>query len=498
MELNKKEKKFVQEFLNKKNLPLNHAVTYSDVILPDLYSDVRSRSDIKDFSTSLSENIELGIPLISANMESVSGSDMIVAIERNGGLGIPFQGLPLQERLDILERVRRADCTLIHDPVTVSRSTKLEEARKRMEEYEIGSLIVVDESNRPVGILTKRDWFYETDQSREVEELMTDDPFTIHTDDALDFESMRDLIRKKKIEKLPIVEDDGTLAGLITAHGLFYERHHPRAMRDQHGQFLRIGSIGVGKTFRDEHLHAVEQQVEAGITALLIDTARANSVNARDVVQGVRETFPDLTLIAGNVSTPAGAKMLCSAGVDVVKVGVGPGHACTTRKTGVGVPQLTAVAKCSAIAEKFNASIIADGGVESAGDIAKALVAGADAIMTGFLFARTHEAAAPEKKKHVKELGTEITVKAYRGSASIEAQRERKQRGDLERTRRPEGIERHVPVVGSVDEVVDELLGGLSSCMSYLGVRSARELQEKGKFVMQTGAGHSEGVDVYS
>lgn len=498
MKLTENEKERIRHFLNEKNLPQNHAVTYSDVTLPDLYSDVRSRSNIKDFSTSLTEDIELGIPLISANMESVSGADMIVAMERNGGLGIPFQGLPLRERLDILERVRRADCTLIHDPVTVPRNTKLNNARDRMEEYGIGCLIVVNDSNHPVGILSKRDWFYEPDQSRPIEELMSEDPFTIPMKDALDFESMRNLIREKKIEKLPVVDEDGTLAGLITARGLFYERHHPRAMRDQHGQFLRIGSIGVGQTFRDDHLHALEQQVEAGITALLIDTARANSVNAQEVVEGVRESYPDLTLIAGNVSTPAGVKMLCSAGVDIVKVGVGPGHACTTRKTGVGVPQLTAVAKCAAIAEKFDASIIADGGVESAGDVAKALVAGADAIMAGFLFARTHEAAAREKKKYVEELDMEITVKAYRGSASIEAQRERKQRGDLDRTRRPEGIERHVPVVGSVDEVIEELLGGLRSCMSYLGVRTARELQKKGKFIMQTGAGHAEGVDVHS
>lgn len=485
----------INEFMASKGLPTDRAVTFEDVTLPDQYSDVRSRSSIDDFSTTLIPNeLTLNAPLISANMASVSGADMIVAIERNGGLGIPFQGLPLQDRLDILEEVRRTDCTRIDDPATISPGSSMEDAQSRMEEYGVNSLIVTRQE-QPVGILTKRDWFYEdTLNGLAVEDLMTEDPVTISKDEAQDFDRARSIIRNEKIEKLPIVED-GDLVGLITARGLFYGRHHPRALRDASGQFLRIGSVGVGRELSKRQIHEVREQQEAGIEALLIDTARANSINAREALSGLRDEFPDLPMIVGNVSTPQGAKMLCELGADAIKVGVGPGHVCRTRKVGVGVPQLTAVAECSAIARRYGVPVIADGGIKSAGDIAKALVAGADAIMVGFLFARTYEAAAPAKRRYIEELGTDISVKVYRGSASFEAQLQRKQGQTLDEIRRPEGVEETVPVVGSVDDVVVNLLDGLRSCMSYTGARTLQEFKNKGRFRIQTTSGYTEGVN---
>lgn len=495
MKLTEEDKYEVKDFLNSIGLPENRAVTYGDVTLPDQYSDIRSRSGIDNFrSTLINDEITLEAPFISANMASVSGSRMITAIERNGGLGIPFQGLDLEKRLDILESVRRADCTRIDNPATISPDHTIEEAKEKLNEYGVGSLMVT-KKGKLVGVLTKRDWFYESDTSgKKVRDLMTANPVTISHEEADNFKKAKDIVREKKIEKIPIVKNGNELAGLITARGLFYHRHHPRALRDQSGQYLRIGSVGVGKTLTDQHIHEIQEQVKLGISALLIDTARANSVNTRDVIEGVKEKFPELPLIVGNVSTPQGAKFLCELGVDVIKVGVGPGHACRTRKVGVGVPQLTAVAKCSAIADKYNASIIADGGITSAGDVAKALIGGADAIMAGFLFARTHEAAAPTKRKYIDELDTDIAVKAYRGSASFEAQRRRKSEETLDEIRRPEGVEQTVPVIGSVDNVVNNLLDGLRSCMSYTGANSIQELKEKGKFILQTDTGYKEGT----
>lgn len=494
--LTNEEREAIKSFFEEKGLSHTLALTFDDVALPENFSNIRSRSEIEDFRTTLIPNkFSLNIPFISANMESVTGSALTIALEGEGGLGILPQSLPLKERIAALEKIRRANCALIEDPITIEPEATLEKAKKIMMEFKISSLLVVDKNKKLVGILSHRDWFYEENGKTKISDLMTRKVITAPRD--VGFKKAGEILKEKKIEKLPLVNKEGELAGLITAHGLFYKKHHPRALRDENGQWIRVGSIGVKKEFSSELLDEVKAQMALGIKILLIDTARAFSINTKEVIEGIKKSFPKLSLIVGNVSTPEGAKFLFESGADVVKVGQGPGQACTTRVVGIGIPQLTAVAKCGVIAKLRNKTVIADGGTRNPGDIAKALIAGADAIMIGKLFAGTEESASPAYPLHLKELGTDITAKDYAGSASFEAQNKRYLRKNLDHIRRPEGIKKIVPVIGTLKSRVDDLLAGLRSTMSYMGVTSVSELKKKGKFVMQTSAGHGEGVKKY-
>jgi IMP dehydrogenase len=340
---------------------------------------------------------------------------------------------------------------------------------------------------RPVGILSSRDWLYEKENGKLVRDLMTKKIIT--APQGIDFAKAAEILRKNKIEKLPLVQKNGKLAGLITARGIFYKSHHPCATRDENGRFVRAGSIGVGRTFTKQHLYEVGAQVKEGISLLLIDTARAYSVNTEEAVKKIKREFPRLPLIVGNVSTAEGAKFLFEIGADVVKVGQGPGFVCRTRAVGVGVPQLTAVAECAVIARRCKKTIIADGGIKNPGDLAKALIAGASAVMLGQMLVCTKESASPA---FLDDEGR--PVKNYVGSASFFAQLARYERGDLERIRRPEGVTQTVPVTGAVKDVIDDLLQGLASAMAYIGARNLGELRERGKFMPQTDRGYREGV----
>ncbi|MFB6212684.1 MAG: IMP dehydrogenase [Candidatus Magasanikbacteria bacterium] len=495
--LSKKEEEVVENFLKKKNLPLNRAVTFDDVALPEKYSDIRSRSEINNFKTNLIQGeLDLNIPFISANMESVTGAELIIALQREGGLGILPQTLPTEEKAKILEKVKRDSCARIEKPITISPDSSMDKAKEKMSKFNINTLIVSREG-RLIGILSKRDWFY-GDQKGKVEEFMSSNDLITAPED-IDFEKARTILKENKIEKLPLVDEKNNLKGLMTARGLFYKKNHPKALRNKKGQFIRTGAIGVGRKFGEKRLEDVRKQKEKGIQALLIDTARANSINTKDAIEKIKSEFPDMPLIAGNVSTPEGAKFLFDMGVDTVKVGVGPGSACTTRETGIGVPQLTAVAKCASLKKLYDDKrIIADGGISSAGDAAKALIGGADALMIGSLLAGTEESAARSYSTYIEELSAEVTVKDYEGSASFAAQKKRANRDDLDKIRRPEGIKKQVPVVGTVKDRIGELLDGLRSSMSYLGVRNLKELKENGSFLLQTSSGFSEGVDVHN
>lgn len=494
-ELTKHEWDYVNGYLQSKGLPIDRSVTFDDIPMPDRYSEVRSRSDITDFSAELYPGIELGIPIILANMVSVAGIKAIVAMEREGGLGIPPQMLPIRARLEIIERVGRTECAHIGKPLTIGPEKTLAQAKQLMNRFGIYSLVVIDDNRRPIGILSTRDWRYETDDEKPVRDLMGGRRGVHKALKNISFEAAGKILRKHRIEKLPLVDKRGQLAGLLTAHGLFYRHHHPRALSDGKGRFLKAGSIGVGRRFTNEQLREVELQVRKGITLLLIDTARAFSVNTREAIHAVKERFPKLPLMVGNTSTPEGAKALFEWGADIVKVGIGPGAPCTTRYTGIGVPQLSAVAKCAAIA-KFGAAdgkirkIVADGGVKNPGDIVKAVIAGADAVMCGGLFIGTVESAAPS---YINKDG--LRVKNYIGSASFQAQQERMGSGTLDRIRRPEGMAKEVPVIGNMQEVVAEVLDGMRSAMSYLGVKSVKDLRLKGRFDLpQTSAGLYEGI----
>ena len=488
--LSSSEEAAIKEFFAKVGLPTDRALTFQDVTLQENYSDIRSRSEIFDFNTRLVGGIKLEIPIVSANMESVTGINLAAAIEREGGLAFPPQTLPIKGRLDFIEKLRRADCALIDDPLTIGPDATLGEAKAAMGGFGIRSLIVVDEKRKPIGILSKRDWFYENGGRAEekfVRDLMSKKIITAAK--GIGFASASEILKDNKIEKLPLVHGNGILAGLLTANGLFYKFRHPRATRDLNGRFVCVGSVGVGHDFTAEHLKEVEGQVARGISVLLIDTARAFSVNTEEAIKNIKKEFPKLPLVVGNVSTAEGAKFLFEIGADVVKVGQGPGFACRTRAVGVGVPQLTAIARCSVVAARYGKTIIADGGIKSPGDMAKALIAGACAVMLGNVLARAKESAAPT---FVDDDGR--PVKNYIGSSSFAAQWERLNRGDLTSIRRPEGVTQNVPVTGTVKEIIDDLLRGLSSAMAYLGARNLDELREKGKFVAQTDAGYIEGV----
>lgn len=485
--LSKEERLAIEKFFLAKGLPLDRAVTFADVTLPERYSDIRTRSEVYDFKTELVPGFSLAIPVVSANMESVTGLELSVALECEGGLAFPPQTLPVGERVELIERIARADSAFIENPLTARPEWTLNKAKELMAEYGVKSLIVTDEKKKVVGIFTKRDWFYENDDKTLVGDLMTKKVITAER--GVNFEKAGEILRKNKIEKLPLVGKQGGLAGLITANGLFYKYRHPRATRDDMGRFVRTGSIGVGKSFSDTHLKEVESQVKAGISLLLVDTARAFSVNTEEAVKRIKKEFPALPLVVGNVSTAEGAKFLFETGADIVKVGQGPGFACRTRAIGVGVPQLSAVAECAVIASCYGKTVIADGGMKSPGDAAKALIAGARAVMLGNMLVRAQESAAP---MFVDEDGR--PVKNYVGSASFAAQMARLERGDLSHLRRPEGVTKVVPVTGTVEEIVNDLMRGLSSTMAYLGVRNLKELREHGRFISQTSAGYVEGV----
>lgn len=487
-ELSQEEKSAIRAFFLGIGLPTTHAVTFSDVTLPEHYSDIRSRSEIYDFSAELVPSLSLSVPIVSANMESVTGLDLAVALEREGGLAFPPQTLLLDERLELVERIGRTDCALIDEPLTISPDHHtLKIAKELMGRFGIQSVIAVDDERHPIGILTTRDWLYEKDDRVLVRDLMTKKLITAPR--GIHFDEAAKILKQHKIEKLPLVDTAGHLAGLITANGLFYKSRHPRATRDEKGRFIKAGSIGVGQSFTLRQMKEVEAQVNKDIRILLIDTARAYSVNTEEAIKKIKSEFPKLPLIVGNVSTAEGAKFLFEAGADVVKVGQGPGSVCRTRAVGVGVPQLTAVAECAVIAGRYGKTVIADGGMKSPGDIAKALIVGARAVMLGNLLVRARESASPT---FVDEENR--PVKNYVGSASFAAQLARQKRGDLAYLRRPEGVTQVVPVTGTVHEIIDDLLRGLSSTMAYLGVRNLVELREKGKFLPQTPAGHVEGV----
>ncbi len=481
------ERSAIKEFFLSKGLPLERAVTFSDVTLPENYSRIRSRSEIDDFSTKLAQSLRLDIPIVSANMESVTGLDLATALEREGGLAFPPQTLPIKERLHLIHMLGRADSALIDRPLTINPEHPLRDAKELMDEFDIRSLVVVDKQNKPVGILSTRDWLYEEDDGKPVGVLMSKKLITAPS--GTSFEKAAAILKKNKIEKLPLVGKDGKLAGLITANGLFYKSRHPRATRDENGRFVRAGSIGVGRKFTPRHLYEIEAQAKEGISILLVDTARAFSVNTEEAVKKIKKAFPKLPLVVGNVSTAEGAKFLFETGADVVKVGQGPGFACTTRMVGVGIPQLTAIAECSVIAARYKKSVIGDGGIKSPGDLAKAMIVGAKAVMLGNLLARARESAS---QTFVDEENR--PVKNYVGSASFAAQLQRYHRGDLDNIRRPEGVTQTVPVTGTVKEIVGDLLAGLSSTMAYLGAGNLKELYAKGKFVAQTPAGYIEGV----
>jgi IMP dehydrogenase len=461
------------------------ALTYDDVLLAPRRSDVRSRRDC-DASTRLSRHVALAIPIVAANMDTVTESRLAIAMALEGGIGIVHRFMTIEQQATEVSRVKRPESVVVRDVQTLSPGHTLQAAWDLLARSEATSVLVVEGEDRLVGILTVRDLLFEDDPDKPIHALMTQGAQLVTAPVGTSHEEAKRLLHEHRIEKLPLVDEQGRLRGLITARDLMRVYQHPRASRDAAGR-LRVGAaVGVVGDYRER----AGALVAAGADVLVVDIAHGHAEHALKACRALKKRFPDVDLIAGNVATAEGTEDLIATGVDAVKVGVGPGAACTTRiVTGVGVPQLSAVLACVRAAAPHEVPIIADGGVRASGDLAKALAAGAASVMVGSLLAGTEESPGATVVRDGQR------YKVYRGMASESAAIDRYRRLalgiDQERfdARVPEGVETVVPYRGQVSDVLFDLTGGLRSAMSYLGARNLREFAEHAKFVRITQAG---------
>lgn len=476
----------VKKYLAKKGLPFDIGLTFEDVTIIDEYSAISSRSDIKKIETKLAENIVLKTPIISANMDTVTESKMAIALARLGGMGVIHQFLPIQKRIDEVKKVKRADNFIIENPITVSADSSIRKAKKLMELYQISTLLVAQESSKKLlGILSDRDIRFETNEERPVRDVMTPMPLVTASPSITTAEAKK-IFHKTKKEKLPLIDNENRIRGLITAKDILKTTQFKNAWRDPKG---RLG-VGVAVGIGEEMMLEAEHLLDAGADIIIIDTARGNSERLVSRIQEFRKKFgAKVPLMAGNVDTPDGVERLARAGADCIKVGIGGGAACKTRRgPGVGIPQITAITTCASIAEKLGCTIIGDGGIKNSSDFCKALAAGSYATMIGGLFGGTDEAPGKVFYEDGKEW------KIYRGSASVEFQLSRLDRQNPEGSlRTPEGVAKRVPYKGSITLVVNELLGHLRSSLSYVGASTLDDFRTHARFLRQTLAGLEEG-----
>ncbi len=470
--------------LDLEGLPVG--LTFDDVLLLPAESAILPR-DV-DVSTRLTAKIMLNIPLVSAAMDTVTESRTAIAMAQEGGIGIIHRNLSVPAQAAELEKVKKFESGMISDPITVEPQQKISEAQAIMHQYGISGLPVT-QRGKLVGILTNRDLRFEKKMDRVVSEVMTKENL-ITVRPGVDLDQAKELLHQHRIEKLLVVDEDFQLKGLITVKDIEKKIQYPFACKDERGR-LRVGAaVGVGPDWEER----VESLVRAGADLITVDTAHGHSKNVMDVVKQIRRRYPDLDIAGGNVATEEGAQALIDAGVTAVKVGVGPGSICTTRVvSGVGVPQLTAIASCAKIAERRNVPIIADGGIKYSGDITKALAAGASSVMIGSLFAGTEESPGETI------LYQGRTYKVYRGMGSLgamkEGSRDRYGQADVEDSMKlvPEGIEGQVPYKGSLSFNIHQLVGGLRSGMGYLGSRDVATMRARARFMQITAAGLREG-----
>ena len=458
------------------------ALTFEDVLLVPKYSEILPKE--VDIKTKLTKNITLNIPLISAAMDTVTEHRAAIMMARLGGLGIVHKNMDVESQVREIRRVKKSESGIIIDPVSFKASATLKEALEIMSEYRISGVPVVDDTNTLIGILTNRDLRFENDFSKKVEQLMTKMPLiTVKKGTTLD--DAEAIFRTNKVEKLPVVDEHNKLAGLITIKDLKKRQEYPNANKDAFGR-LRVGAaIGVGQLDRATAL------VAAGADVLVLDSAHGHSKGIIDTVKLIKKTL-DVDIIAGNIATSEAAEALVEAGVDGIKVGIGPGSICTTRiVSGVGVPQISAIEECSAVGKKHGVPVSADGGIKYSGDFAKALAAGAQSVMIGSLLAGTDESPG----ELITYQGRQY--KTYRGMGSIGAMTKGSsdryfQEGTAADKLVPEGIGGRVPHAGSIRDVIYQLVGGLRSSMGYVGARDIVDYQEKAEFVEITSAGLKE------
>ena len=460
------------------NKIVKEGLTFDDVLLIPGESHVIPK-DV-DLSTRLSDKIKLNIPLLSAAMDTVTESRLAIAIAREGGMGIIHKNMSIEAQAENIDKVKRSEHGVITDPFFLEPDCLLSDALALMNKYRISG-VPITVKGKLVGILTNRDLRFETDFSQPIRNIMTKDNLVTAPVGTTLAEAQK-ILGKHRIEKLPIVDKDGMLKGLITIKDIEKAIQYPNSAKDKNGRLLVGAAISNGSGYLDR----AKALVDARVDCLVIDTAHGHNVGVMSAVEKVREACPDVTLVAGNVATAEAAEALFKRGADVVKVGIGPGSICTTRiVAGIGVPQITAIMDCGEVADKYGKTIIADGGIKYSGDITKAIAAGAHACMIGSLFAGTEESPGEL------EIYQGRSFKSYRGMGSLGAMalgsKDRYFQSDAKKLV-PEGVEGRVPYRGSLSEIVFQLMGGLRSGMGYCGLPTIDELRKNGRFVRITNA----------
>lgn len=458
--------------------------TFDDVLLIPAESHVLP-NDV-DLRVQLAKNIRLNIPLMSASMDTVTDSTMAIAIARQGGLGVIHKNMSIAEQAEEVHKVKRSESGVIINPFFLTPSHKVQDAEDLMAKYRISGVPIVDdlETRHLVGILTNRDLRFISDYSILIDEVMTKENL-VTAPVGTSLKDAEAILQKHKIEKLPLVDDKGCLAGLITIKDIEKVIEFPNSAKDEHGRLLVAAAVGI----TSDTFERAKALLDAGADAIVIDTAHGHSAGVIRKIKEIREMFPDATLIAGNVATGEGTRALFEVGVDVVKVGIGPGSICTTRVVaGVGVPQITAIYDAETVAKEFGKAIIADGGIKYSGDIAKAIAAGGHAVMLGSMLAGTDESPGEF------EIFQGRRFKTYRGMGSLAAMEngsgDRYFQAKNEANKRvPEGIEGRVAYKGSAADIIFQMVGGLRSGMGYVGAHNLEELRENTQFVRMSGAG---------
>ncbi|WP_426476225.1 IMP dehydrogenase [Chryseobacterium sp. CBSDS_008] len=459
------------------------AITFDDVLLVPSYSEVLPNQ--VSLKSRLTDKITLNVPIVSAAMDTVTEAELAIALARVGGLGFIHKNMTIAEQAAQVNRVKRSENGMISDPVTLSKDHTLGQARDLMSRYKISGLPVVDPDNVLIGIITNRDVKYQENLDMKVEEIMTKENL-ITSDKDTNLEKAKEILLKNRVEKLPIVDKDNKLVGLITIKDIDNQLEYPNANKDQNGRLIVGAGVGVG----EDTLTRIEALVQAGVDIVAIDSAHGHSKGVLDKISEIRKAYPTLDIVGGNIVTAEAAKDLIKAGANVLKVGVGPGSICTTRVVaGVGVPQLSAIYNVYEYAKSQNVTVIGDGGIKLSGDIVKAIASGAGAVMLGSLLAGTDEAPGEEIIFQGRKF------KSYQGMGSLSAMK----RGGKERYFQseakkfvPEGIEGRVPHKGKLEDVIFQLTGGLRAGMGYCGAKDIETLQKDSKLVMITGSGLKE------
>ena len=468
-------------------MEFREGLTFDDVLLVPKFSDITSRSQT-NLETKLSRNISLNIPLVSANMDTVTESGMAVAMAREGGLGIIHRFLTIEEEANEVLKVKRSGSVMIENPYFISPTQTIKDAIRYMKEKGVSGLLVTDSESKLVGILTRRDVMFESESTQIVNDVMTKDVVTAKP--GLSLDEAKEILRKNRIEKLPLVDESKHVKGLITTKDITNIENYPFAAKDKKGRPLVGAAVGI----KGDFMNRTESLLEAGADVIVVDIAHGHSENAVNTIRHIKKAFPNSELIAGNVATAAGAEDLIKAGVDAVKVGVGSGSICITRVvTGSGVPQLTAVLDCAKVGRQHDIPIISDGGIRTSGDVTKALAAGASSVMVGSILGGTDESPGSFISKNGKRF------KIYRGMASFYASLGRKSKeighvsieDDLN-DYVAEGVEAMVPYKGSVADILKQLTGGVRSGLSYCGAHTIKQMQENAEFIKMSGAGFAE------